>query len=67
MKFELDTDEVEKLNEWMKTRPEVTLEQLGAIGGRYVFTFCYTSLGRVATVRDEIIGDELDLTDYSSW
>jgi hypothetical protein len=67
MKFELDEEEIQKLNEWMKSRPQVEPERLGAIGGRYTFSFCHTSLGQVTTVRDDATGDEIDLTDYSSW
>ena len=64
MTFSLDKEQLEKLSEWMKTRPKA---YGGAIGGRYVYTFCNTSLGTVVKVRDDITKEEIDLTDYVSW
>jgi hypothetical protein len=39
----------------------------GAIGGAYVWTRCGTTLGLVIKVRNDLTGDQLDLTDYHNW
>ncbi len=37
-----------------------------AIGGRFTYSFCPTSLGDIITVKC-FCGEEIDITDYGSW
>lgn len=62
--FMLADEEAEKFSEWTKTLPKANC---GAIGGRFTWSFCNTSLGTVKKVTDGITKQELDLTDYDSW
>lgn len=39
----------------------------GAIGGRFTYSFTPTGLGSVVKVRDNITGEELDVSDYETW
>jgi uncharacterized FAD-dependent dehydrogenase len=64
MTFKIDGDELKRLNEWMAKK---TPKYGGAIGGRFVYTFCHTTLGTVVKVRDDIDKDEIDLSDYEGW
>jgi len=64
MIFTINKEKQEELSAWMKTRRE---KYEGCSGGRYVYTFCPTLLGDVVKVRDDITGEEIDLTDYESW
>lgn len=65
MKFELSNEELEKLDNWLKTKD---LKKCGgAIGGRFTYCFTPTSLGMVVKVIDDVDKDEIDLTDYLSW
>lgn len=64
--FTLNDKEEKLYEEWLSNLPD-PLIYTGAIGGRIVFTFCHTSIGTVAEVRDDITGLECDLTDYASW
>lgn len=82
MKFELTEEQIKILNRWRNSLedeqiriskerypdvPDSFHPYTGAIGGSEVFTFCHTSLGTVAKVKDELTGKEIDLTDYDSW
>jgi hypothetical protein len=62
--FDLDKEQLEKLAEW---KGKHTKAFVGAIGGRYTYSFSPTSLGVVVKVKDEITKEEIDLTDYLSW
>lgn len=64
MIFSLDENQQVALSIWMESRPP---KYEGASGGRYVYSFCPTSLGLVVKIRDEITKEEIDLTDYESW
>lgn len=62
--FYLDEDQLKKLDEWLKTNPQVFR---GVIGGSLTYSFTPTSLGVVAKVKNTASGKEIDLTDYESW
>lgn len=62
--YTLDADQAKKFSEWTETLPDANV---GAIGGRYTFSFCGTGLGIVTKVTDAITKQECDLTDYDSW
>ena len=61
--FDLTKEQCEKLAEWKKTK---NLDKyVGAIGGRFTYSFCPTSLGIITIVTDDLDKTEIDLTDYS--
>jgi hypothetical protein len=62
--FSLNPGQEKKLDRWLATRPVMNE---GAIGGRYVYTFCITSLGVAVTVQDQCADEEIDLTEYDLW
>lgn len=64
--FQLTEEQRKKLNEWLANRPQKKA-YTGAIGGRYTYTFTPTGLGTVVKVKDAIVGDEIDLSDYEHW
>ena len=70
MIFQLDKDEITRLNEWYaehkKTCRYGKPENQGAIGGALTFSFTQTSIGCVTEVRCAC-GAEEDLTDYKMW
>jgi len=62
-KFELDEDEIKKLEAWnkkLKKLPPAT------IGGGYTFMFTPTGLGTVVEV-ERADGKKINLTDYDKW
>lgn len=62
--FKLTKDQITKFIEWSSKHEDA---YGGAIGGRYTFSFTPTSLGLVTKVKDDISGEEIDLTDYNMW
>lgn len=65
--FTIDKEQQAKLDAWMKRMQKKTRAHGGAIGGRFVYQFCPTSIGVVVTVRDDITKEEIDLSDYENW
>lgn len=63
--FTLTQEQAVKLADWMAQKDLMTYD--GAIGGRFVYSFCDTSLGQVVKVRDDLTNTEINLTDYDSW
>ena len=62
MGFQISELEQKTLNEWLKSKDlEV---YCGAIGGRFTYSFTPTSLGMIIKVKDDLDGDEIDITDY---
>jgi hypothetical protein len=59
----LDIDK-EKLQTWFGSKEP---KYCGAIGGRFTYMMTPTSLGTVCKVRDNLDGDEIDVTDYDMW
>ena len=64
-KFELDDDQVTKLNKWLKRHnkkcPDKFLDKQGAIGGRLSYHFTPTGVGTAAVVHCRC-GKKVDLT-----
>lgn len=64
--FTIEGSELEKLNQWMKTK-NLKLYS-GAIGGRFTYSFTPTSIGVGISVTDGLEQkDTINLTDYESW
>ena len=61
----LTDEEMAKFDKWLDTKD--LKRYTGAIGGR--FTYCYTptSIGTIVKIKDNLDGDELDVSDYDSW
>jgi len=71
MKFELEKDQIIKMNKWLDIHnhsecPFSIPNNCGAIGGRLTYTFTGTSLGLISKVKCAC-GEEVDLTDYTDW
>mgnify|MGYP003475405952 CR=1 FL=1 len=62
MKFELDEDQIKKLNIWKEAIKVVFGEY-----GNFEYTFSPTGIGDVVTVYSELAKQELDLTDVDRW
>lgn len=62
--FSISSKQLAKINRWIKKKP---FKPVGTIGGRYEYIFIPTALGVIIKVRDSIMGDEIDVTDYLDW
>ncbi len=62
--FRITDEQGEKLMKWLDSKGQV---YTGAMGGRYTYSFSPTSLGIVVKVKDEVLKDEIDLSDYQDW
>jgi hypothetical protein len=78
MKFEINTEQSEKLRSWYEgILPEILEKQqvnhlrgvpyYGAIGGGLTYCFTPTGLGCILVVKEFTTSKELDLTDYENW
>ena len=66
-KFVLSDVEVKQYREWRTEHlKECPVEEVGAIGGRFTFSFTPIGLGTIVVIKC-VCGKELDLTDYENW
>lgn len=65
MKFELSQLEIEKLNSWKQSLPELPADVFGE-DFQFEYTFTPTGVGTTIKVR-RFDGEEIDLTDYNLW
>lgn len=74
--FTLTKEQEDKLNAWAdeqhrknaeKAAASGRLSVYGASGGAFSYTFTPTSLGLIVKVRNNLSGDELDLTEWDMW
>lgn len=65
--FAIDDKQSDSADKWMKAQSTKSAETFGAIGGRFSFVFTPTGLGMITTVRDSVLNEELNLTDFGSW
>jgi hypothetical protein len=64
MKFELDAYYMKKLAPWLKEQEAKNKGQnMGAIGGAFSYIFSPTSIGTMITVKNELTGDKIFLSD----
>ena len=70
MSFELSDKELASFNEWReqhdKTCPHAKGEGLGAIGGRFTYSFTPTGLGVVTEIKCAC-GGEVNVTNVDDW
>jgi len=65
--FVVPDKDIDKYAAWWKEHKEVcTVKEVGAIGGRFTFSFTQTGLGCISVVKCAC-GEKLDLPDYESW
>lgn len=65
-KFELDESEIKKFQSWKKKQKEKD-PHIATAGERWTFMFTPTGLGTMIKVKDELLGDEIDLTDWDNF
>ncbi len=65
--FKITDDIAPKYLKWTKDHQKVCKQtEVGAIGGKYTYSFTQTSLGCIHKLKC-ICGEEADFTDYESW
>lgn len=62
MIFDLDVDQVEKLEDWKRK-----IKDLYGEYGHYSYTFSPTGIGNGIVVKSHLANLELDLTDVDTW
>jgi hypothetical protein len=62
--FSLTKEQSARVSEFIKAK---RAEYTGAIGGQFTWSFTPTTLGCVCKVKDNISGEELDVSDYDMW
>lgn len=74
--FSLTEEQKEKLGQWAseqykkdaaKAAQNGRLSAYGASGGEFSYTFTPTNLGLIIKVKNNLSGDELDLTEWDMW
>lgn len=66
MKFELNENEIKAANKFIEEKIKDEA-YTGAIGGRFSYTFCVTSIGVAVTISDSVTKTEENITDYDNW
>ena len=62
--FHINKNQISKLNKWKKKHKKIYTEN---IAGRYTYSFTHTGIGQVCVVKDNVIDESIDITDYDSW
>ena len=62
--FELDKEQIKKFNKWKKKQDKFG-DYVGAICGRFTYSFTPTGLGVIVQVTNNLTKDKLDLTDWN--
>lgn len=65
MEFYLSQEQESRINDWMKSLPEISSKYHTIDGGYYEYIFTPIGTGTLVTVK-RIDGNELDVTDYKS-
>jgi len=65
-KFELDEAETQKFEAWKREQKEKD-PHIATAGERWTFMFTPTGLGTIIRVKDELLKEEIDLTDWENW
>lgn len=65
--FRLTPLQIKSLNDWIESQEKVHEGSVGAIGGRYSYSFTPTNLGVVSVVTDNFTKTSIDLTGYNEW
>ena len=63
--FSLTPEQSDRIREWMSGH-DCTIENAGAIGGKFTFCFTQTSIGIGEAVKCAC-GQEIDVTEYDLW
>lgn len=65
-KFQLDETQIKKFEKWKKKQKKKDPTTFTA-GERWTFMFTPTGLGLVVHVKDNLINEEIDLTDWDNF
>lgn len=66
MKFELDDDMITKFESWKQEQKEKD-PFFPTAGERWTFMFTISGLGTIVRAKDEVTGEEIDLTDWENF
>lgn len=65
--FTVPENESKKAEDWIwKHKKVCEITDVGAIGGKYTWSFTQTSLGCIMILKCAC-GEEIDLTDFENW
>lgn len=65
--FKMSKTEETKAKAWEEIQTAKNNKQTTTIGGRFSYTFTPTSVGVAVVVRDNLLNESLDVTDYDLW
>jgi hypothetical protein len=65
-KFELTDKEQETIDIWQKKQRKKENKTTTAIGGRWTYQFTPTGIGTFIKVFDNLLDEEIDITDYDN-
>ena len=66
MVFDLNEKEEQSIVDWM-AKQKTKKEKLTTIGGRFSYIFTPTGVGNGIQVRDNLLDETFDATDYDCW
>jgi len=66
MIFELSGKEEESAKEWITDQKKKRTSKT-TIGGRFSYIFTITSVGNGIVVKDNLLNEKKDVTDYDLW
>jgi len=66
MKYQIDKEDLKKINKWKKEQ-ELKDKSNFVSGERWSYIFTPGSLGNMIGVRDNILNEEKDFTNYDYW
>lgn len=67
IEFVIPDEEAQKAGEWLKKHePICKQKEVGAIGGKYTWSFTQTGLGCIMVLKCAC-GKDIDVTDYENW
>jgi hypothetical protein len=64
MKFELTPEEEKQVEKWKKKQQKKKADSF-ALGERWTYSFTPTGMGVITVIHDNLLDEELDLTDYN--
>lgn len=67
MKFELSKKEEKLIEKFEKKQRKKDPDEMGSVGGRFSYIVTPTGIGILVGVRDNLLNEEKDVTDFNNW